>query len=312
VTKILYSNFEQKYRVTTLQKSNLSKVLVKNFIKFIAIPLLTLSIMLFWISQTKWVLNETSRPIYAAATDTKCERLSSGNPCWYPVVGSRNISLLIGDSVSTAYADTFVAKSHSDGATAVTMTLGGCQFISRDSVLQSKYFTLTQKFNDKWALNQKTCFDHNEDIIQFIKNNKPEKVFLSQHTVNNEYTYLDISKFDLRELRIRNIIELNQITKELIVIGAPPLLNSSRVIAEQTMFKVFGDTTNVKIDELQSDFITDDDYMNVNAVKYGINYVSLKPIFCDIYTCKMFENSWLYFDASHLSILGARKLFDIF
>lgn len=311
-TITLFNNFEQKYRGTHARNSDLSKLLVRNIIKFIALPLITLLMLLFWTSQTKWVLNESNRPVYASTTDTKCERLSSGNPCWYPAVGSRNISLLIGDSVSTGYADTFVAKSNLNGTTAVTLTLAGCQFITRNSVSSSKYSVLTQNFNVKWAVNQKTCFDHNEGIIEFIKKYRPEKVFLSQHTVNQDYSYLDISKFDLRELRIRNIIELNQITKKLVVIGAPPLLNSNISIAEQTLFKVFGDSSNVKFDKLQPDFIIEEEYMKLSSAKYGINYVSLKPIFCDKRICKVFEKNWLYFDTTHLSTLGARKLFDIF
>jgi len=312
ITITLFNNFEKKYRVTYTRNSNLSKLFVRNIIKFMVLPLITLSILLFWVSQTKWVLNESNRPIYAAATDTKCDRLSSGSPCWYPIVGSRNISLLIGDSVPGAYADTFVTKSNLNGTTAVTLTLAGCQFITRNSASGSEYSTLTQNFNVKWALNRKTCFDHNEGIIEFIKKYKPEKVFLSQHTVNDEYSYLGISKFDLRELRIRNIIELNQITKKLVVISAAPLLNSNISIAEQTLFKIFGDTSNVKFDKLQPDFIIEDAYMMLSSEKYGINYVSLKPVFCDKRTCKVFEKNWLYFDTSHLSTLGARKLFDIF
>jgi hypothetical protein len=285
---------------------------VKDFAKFTLIPMIFLLITLYWITQVNWVLNKADRPTYAVATDNSCDRLTTGQACWYPIGDSKEISLLIGDSISAAYIDTFISKSHSDGKTAVSMTLAGCQFITRSSTQDSKYSTLSQIFNQKWALNQQTCFDHNEDIMQFIKQYKPKKVFLSQHAVNNEYSILGISKLDLRELRLKNIRSLYNATEELLVIGSPPLLKSGQIIAQQTLFKMFGDTSNIKLSQLDPYFISDDEFMNLNLVESGIDYYSLKPIFCDKYTCKVFENGWLYFDLSHLSTLGAKKLFALF
>jgi hypothetical protein len=219
---------------------------------------------------------------------------------------------LIGDSISAAYIDTFISKSHADRKTAVTMTLAGCQFITRNSAQNSKYSVLAQNFNRKWALNQQTCFDHNEKIVQFIKQYKPKKIFLSQHTANDGYSILGISKLDLRELRITNIRTLDDMTEELLVIGPPPLLKSGQVIATQTLFKIFGDTSDIRFSHLDPDFNHDDEYMSLNLAKYGISYSSLKPLFCDTRDCKVFENGWLYFDLSHLSTLGAKRLFYLF
>jgi hypothetical protein len=75
----------------------------------------------------------------------------------------------------------------------------------------------------------------------------PTHEFIQVSFVNGIYT----SKGGKHEEYI-----LNQITKKLVVISAAPLLNSNISIAEQTLFKIFGDTSNVKFDKLQPDFIT--------------------------------------------------------
>jgi hypothetical protein len=220
-SRFLYNKFEVKYRIRFDQNKSSLTLPFKNLTIFTVLPLIFLFIALYWHTQVTWVYNKNARPVYAVGTDTKCNRLSSGEPCWYPIGGSREISLLIGDSISAAYIDTFISKSHSDRKTAVTMTLAGCQFVTRNSAQNSKYSVLAQNFNQKWALNQQTCFDHNEKIVQFIKQYKPKKIFLSQHTANNGYSNLGISKLDLRKLRITNIRTLNDLTGELLVIGPP-------------------------------------------------------------------------------------------
>jgi hypothetical protein len=312
ITRFLYNNFEVKYRFGFIQSKSSSKFPLKHFVIFSVLPLIFLLITFYWVTQVKWVYNKIDRPTYAAGTDAKCDILSSGQPCWYPLAESEEVNMLIGDSVATAYIDAFISKSHSDGKTAVTMTLAGCQFITRNSAAISKYLTLSQNFNQKWALNQQTCFDHNERIVEFINQHKPKRVFLSQHAVNNEYSILGISKLDLRELRIINIKELSKMTENLLVIGSPPLLKSDQIVASQTIFKIFGDTSDIKVTNLDPDFISDDEYMSVNLEKHGIKYFSLKPIFCDQLYCKVFENGWLYMDISHVSALGAKKLINIF
>jgi hypothetical protein len=93
---------------------------------------------------------------------------------------------------------------------------------------------------------------------------------------------------------------------------APPLYKSGQVIATQTLFKIFGDTSDRRFSNLDPDYIHDDEYMSLNLAKYGISYASLKPFFCDTRDCKVFENGWLYFDLSHISTLGAKKLFNLF
>lgn len=311
-SRFLYNKFEVKYRIRFDQNKSSLTLPFKNIIIFTVLPLIFLFIALYWVTQVTWVYNKTARPVYAAGTDTKCDRLASGQPCWYPTGGSREISLLIGDSVSAAYIDTFISKSHSDRKTAVTMTLAGCQFVTRNSAQNSKYSVLAQNFNQKWGLNKQTCFDHNEKIVQFIKQYKPKKVFLSQHTVNNGYSTLGVSKLDLRELRITNIRTLNDLAEELLVIGAPPLSKSGQVMATQTLFKIFGDTSDIRFSNLDPDFIHDDKYMSLKLAKYGISYSSLMPLFCDTRDCKVFENGWLYFDLSHISTLGAKRLFYLF
>jgi len=312
VTRFLYNNFEARYRIGSTHSKSILKLPFKHFVIFNVLPLIFLLIALYWVTQVKWVFNKSDRPTYAVGTDVKCDRLTSGQPCWYPLGDSTGINLLIGDSVSAAYIDTFVTKSHIDGRTAVTMTLAGCDFVTRSTVASLNYFILSQKFSTRLASNKQTCFDHNEDIIKFIGQHEIEKVFLSQHIVTNAYSNLGISNIDLRELRVENIRVLAKISKELLVIGAPPLLKSDQIVASQTLFKVFGNTSNIKDTNLNPDFIIDDEYMRKSLEKYGVNYSSLKPIFCDQFYCKVFENGWLYFDASHLSILGAKKLFNIF
>jgi len=312
VTRFLYNNFEARYRIRSTHSKSTLKLPFKHFVIFNVLPLIFLLVALYWVTQVKWVFNKSDRPTYAVGTDVKCDRLTSGQPCWYPLADSTGINMLIGDSVSAAYIDTFVTKSHTDGKNAVTMTLAGCQFVTRNTAAGSEYTLLSQEFNKKLALNKQTCFDHNEDIVQFIYQNKPEKVFLSQHIVNNGYSNLGISKIDLRDLRVENIIELAKITEELIVIGASPLLRSDQIVASQTLFKVFGDTSSIRVANLDPDFISDDEYMRKSLEKHRVNYFSLKPIFCEQLYCKVFENGWLYIDTSHISTLGAKKLLNIF
>jgi hypothetical protein len=281
--------------------------------RFSFLPLIFFISLLFTPAIQHFSLVSHQMPKYASSSDSNCDRLNSGIPCVYKVTEKSGTALLIGDSIATAYADEFVTQSNARGLTAVTMTLAGCAFITRDNSKEPYFQGLAKQFEQKIGENQQSCFQHNQAIINFIKNYSPKKVFLSQHTVDKPDFHPQVSIIDQRNLRLQNIEFLNQISNNLVVVGAPPLLTQNAEIAKRTFFKIFGSKNSIKEKSLQPQYEIEDSFYLRELSYSKINYRSLKEIFCQESFCDVFRNDkWLYFDPSHLSLDGAKLLKDIF
>lgn len=313
VSHFIYNQIEAKYRLLGKSlKLNLRNTL-EPLAKFVIVPLVIFILLLFTIANNNFSFVSGSMPKYAGSSDDNCNRLNSGKPCYYPVSNQKGTSLLIGDSIATAYADEFVQQSARLGFTAITMTLAGCNFIRSSNLETRRYLGLFANHDGKIGDNEQTCFDHNRDIISFITKYKPHVVYLSQHTIDKVNFEPQISIQDYRDLVLQEIASLARITPNLVVIGPPPLLPADLKIAEGTLFKIFGSKMNIESKRVHPEYFKEDEFLKMHLADIGVTYRSLREVFCSNLECTTFKNGkWLYFDSSHLSVEGASYLKGLF
>lgn len=313
ISSFIHKNVESRYRLRGRTLESNFRNSFKPLALLIFTPLLIFFLILNTLANKNFSFRDGSMPKYAGTSDKGCDRLNSGRPCYYLVANQRGTALLIGDSIAVAYTDEFIRQSNLQGLTAVTMTLAGCKFIASSSLSAKKYEGLFTNYKEKWANNKQTCLDHNRDISKFISTQRPSVVYLSQHTVDKIYYQPQISISDYRSLELISIESLNKISNRLIVIGPPPLLKDTQVIAQGTLFKIFGSHKKLNIGEIQPEYVKEDEYFVEQLLALGISYKSLQETFCPNSTCEIFKNGkWLYFDPSHLSRYGATFLKGFF
>jgi len=311
----LYKYIENKFREHSQSSSkNHLRSLLKSIGLFSAVPVVISTILLSLYTQTPGTFKTDELPIYAGNLDAQCDRLTSGNACWYPIQDAKGVALLIGDSVAIAYSEEFIKQSHEQNMTAVTMGLAGCSYIRKSSVDNLQFPKLFDVYSSKVANNRVTCFEHNDNVVEFVNKYSPKVVFLSQHSVDQENEeYLEISKRKLRNLRIQNQRDFPSIERNLVVVGASPLLPYTRLVAMPTLWSVVGSREPVEIADLNDDYLKEDRYLLTELVKQGIEYRSLLSLFCGNTSCPVFrDKKWIFRDSSHVSVYGSTYLLNIF
>ena len=311
----LYTYIETRYRENAeLIPHARPRSIPQSLIVFIIVPLITASSFLALVTKTPGTFKKEELPVYAGDLDVECNRLTSGNACWYPRESGQGMALLIGDSIAIAYAEEFIRQSHEQNMTAVTMGLAGCSFITEQTVSKLNFPKLFNVMNSRVANNEVTCFQHNENVMRFVNRHKPKVIFLSQHSVDEDNEkYLEVEKKTLRRLRLQNIVNLNSLGQNLVVVGASPLLPPSRLVAMPTIWSVVGSRKPIMIEDLNVDFLDEDRYLKRQKKSLSINYRSVLNIFCGPTSCEVFKDGkWIFRDSSHLSVYGSTFLKGIF
>jgi hypothetical protein len=310
--RFTYWQIEQRYRIQS--KNGPLPIKSRNaFIVFSLTPLISLLSIQYFLSATNGSLVYREIPTYAGYLDLTCDRVSSGLPCQYPVANDAGTALLIGDSMAIALSETFISQSHREGLSAVTMALGGCQFILEE-FSNGESNQLTSAYRSRMGVNPISCYEHNQNVLNYIRDNKPTKVFLSQAIVPSKPSNLDLEGVDLSRIRIQSIEYLNSIVNELVVIGAPPLYHPRDPrIPIPTFWRIVSKYDSAPIQDIETDFFKDDAFLKEELESVNIEYVSLMPFFCKEGECRTrLNNAYLYHDSSHLSTSGAKLATSIF
>jgi len=230
--------------------------------------------------------NNENCQIYLQATEAYTR---NGNFCIFGKYNLSNSILLIGDSHAAYIGRAIISLGKTHSLNAIISTYQGCGFVLNNESFDTKtYPYLTQK-----------CIEHNKDILNFVKINKPKIIILFTRSssimvqpnnleLRNKYNQL-ISK------NIRKLIELNS---NVIQIGPTPEL-----IQKSTWMQKF-----LKTKSEYSRIPFDDNHFMINA-KLTKYYLDTLKIFCPKNKCvNKSKKEWFFVDDNHLSDTGANML----
>lgn len=289
---ICYSRIEKRFRVVGNGHIGEYKTVSTILIVMLIIPLFILVIMREGEKQNYWGLDKNPiRPAYAGSLDPNCERDSkSGPPCIYRNVGATKTLLLIGDSHAGQISQAVIDAAKNANWNTVVWSHGGCKVQFQRSI--------SGQVSDN-------CIATNLVMKEWVLRSKPNAVIVSQ------YVYSDLSQPDLRNalttlklmVPVVLFIENNPVfpdVKDFMI--ARPILGS--LISSPYMAPKYFKTSKMQYKDKGAS-----DELAMWARENGFSTMNFSPLFCDKYICSRFaNNSWLYLDADHFSVVGAARV----
>jgi peptidoglycan/LPS O-acetylase OafA/YrhL len=228
--------------------------------------------------------------------DKECQFLSfshqpniNDEPCQYGNPNSAKSILLIGDSHAASDSRAIISLGSSNDMQTFIFTFAGCGFVLSNKDFKSSY---------TYPFLTPDCIRHNQLILNFVKNSKPtvviyahrsSSIMVSPNSSESRTQYNEMVASNLKVLMKENI--------EVIHIGSEPeLLPVTRIQDWKKSKRTF---SNIPFED-------DDFWAEKRVTDY---YLSTIKIFCSKKVCR--NNSakgWLFYDANHLSELGASSL----
>jgi peptidoglycan/LPS O-acetylase OafA/YrhL len=230
-----------------------------------------------------WGLDRTTeRPPPASMFDPNCVRDSEfGNPCIYEYNGADRTVLLIGDSHSAALSQAVVDAAQNAKWNSIIWVQSGCRFQIRPHV------------NNKLT----NCIKQNELKKDYIQSNLPDLVIVAQFIDNSA---------NLGQLQ--NSLATLRSSSEVLVIENIPVFpdGDDFMYARPLILPAYNPPKYFATNNMLTDYQEASNKYRSLVEGVGIPTMSLRNLFCNSTKCVRYLNgSWLYRDASHLSIEGA-------
>jgi hypothetical protein len=203
---------------------------------------------------------------------------------------SSNTVLLVGDSHATHISEVLIEVANGRTWNTAVRAKGGCRV------------QFEQSFKKILA---DDCIEQNLEILNWVKENNPELVIVSQ------YVLAESSQIDMRNA----LALLKSITPNVLLIENTPVFpDESRFMVRLPLLFPRYDppTTYPQSKMLVKDKIASDE-LGEWARENQIDTMDLSQLFCNDNLCRRFsDDGWLYSDEDHLSLEGARLAAPLF
>ena len=282
---IQYRFVESRYRLRFISQTKRQKILFLVGIQGLTWSLVVIS--WYSVGHDYFGLNRNIKvPAYAADFDPNCSRESLTGPgCIYESKRLSKKALLIGDSHAGHISQAFVDAALENDWTAVVWAQPMCH-IEFNSILGKN--------------NSQACIERNRDIEEWINENRPELVLVSQ------FIYRGFDQYEMKS----TLSSISKNSDRVVVLSNTPVFPDSRSFMVQRPLIMGPDKPRkwFKVDEMIEEHNKAEDELLLWAKRNGIQTLDISSSFCNSRVCKRFSDSkWLYRDDDHLSI-HAQKL----
>ena len=289
LSSVVYAIVEKPLREfgrTRPTKYTFGKILVISF----AVPTTFLLLLAFTHTSSLWPQNSDNpkAPVFATATDQKCQILTDfGPPCLYMSGSNKETVLLIGDSHAAQYASTLKESARKLGYNLVIWTHHDCPLstpVSSD-------------------LNQ-NCKKINAQRMKLVDTFSPSKLVVSMNVTENSNIRSMVEALkavqDKQSAREDDVLLIgnNPVFPDSVFQISPPLFNINKTDRKTFMLSEMNHSADSKSTSLLT-----------KAGESNILVLNPSSIFCANDKCVRWQDrNWLYVDATHLSISGAELL----
>lgn len=280
-------------------------------IKWIVVPFILSCILFVGSNHSFFGLDPNQKPLPDPALMIgKCYSLEGKAPCILTDKTYESRILLIGDSHARHLSVTFRRAAIAANSTPVSWTQSGCQFILPETLELNKWKTLVEKYGIVHKGESQSCFEHNQQIINWLSRNKSDVLltFRSTSMVQND---LGIDPNIYRNLLIKNFQILGAHARKLIIIGPnPEYLDHSRFFGGGTLIwqSEYEPDASIKVARgaISANAFKDNDYLAKRLAKSRkVSFINGINPFCNERSCiRKLGRNWLYTDVDHLSVFG--------
>jgi peptidoglycan/LPS O-acetylase OafA/YrhL len=285
VGNIQFRFIESRYRLGFLIQSKRRKILFLLGTQGFVWSLIAIS--WFSVDHDYFGLNRNIKvAAYAADFDPNCSRERLTGPgCVYGSDPLSRKALLIGDSHAGHISQAFVDAALENGWTAIVWAQPMCH-VEFDSILRKNH--------------SQACIERNKDIREWINENRPGLVLVSQ------FIYRGFDQYEIKS----TLSSISKKSGRVVVLRNTPVFPDSRSFMVQRPLIMGPDKPrkSFKADEMVDDHDKAEEALILWAKRSGIRTLDISSSFCNASVCKRFSDSkWLYRDDDHLSI-HAQKL----
>lgn len=251
-----------------------------------------------WLNENNYFKEQKHVAQYASTQDKKCQRdgIDTPSPCLYNPGDFKSV-LLIGDSHAGAISEVVIDASKKLDYSIYIWAQGGCPLLNPNS---------SDDVFNKFSSYAKSCQNHNKRILDFVKKKRPDLVIATQRSeriTSNRSVSLDfqVSFESYLSLLVNH-------SKQVLYIGPTPVFPESLYV--DYILKNRKNVESLKSELNQSSFYENEIYKIISS-RIGFGFLDPTPFFCESTLCKHKDHQGDYFtDGSHLSVFGARKLFE--
>lgn len=222
--------------------------------------------------------------------DRNCARMAEwdGVPCNYPISDAKKTVILIGDSHAAQLSEVILNTGHAENWNVVIWTMAGCAVVFEK--------TTSQISND--------CLIHNNKTLDWIKQEKPNLVVISQYNG----TFLP-----QREIRSA-VLTIKGFVPDVHLVGNTPVFPDRRYMTYPALFQgPYKFKSEVPINEMDRSNVEISERFLAWGEKNGITSSDLSPLYCTPSHCmRGGQGKLLFSDRDHLSVDGANLAFDEF
>ena len=310
---LVHNGIEYRWAVTN--DNNQQVASFRSLTNRLLLPSLSLCSIVFILSSLNYLGLNPNPPNLrdGGDLDVNCQRDGNTSPCIYGHQGAK--FLLIGDSQARSISQSFVDRVKQETGTAYVWTKAGCPFLMPQE--------LENLMNDRASFAMKvesnstqSCSNHNSDIINFIKNQTIDYIFLSQRSSSRfaqDFGVLPDRYNTAVSNSVRNLVSLSSSIK-LFWIGpniefpdsrqffsGNTLIWQSRYIAPKSFPK----------NEMSPYSFMDEAFIEQSLAKVNnVEFFKISETFCTPTSCSRWNNNrWTFLNMDHLSIHGAKILF---
>jgi peptidoglycan/LPS O-acetylase OafA/YrhL len=283
----LYDNIENRFRKASGASVD-TRGVFNLLAYFMVIPLMIFSLVSFGARSNLFGLDRNPKqPPYAGKSDRSCDRDSEdGDPCIYPIEGSKRTLLLVGDSHAFHLSQAVIDAANAEGVDAVIWKNLACINSVEDS--QSP-----------------ACQNRLSKLMLYIGKNSVDIVLFSFY----------IKESSDRQSVKSVILDVSEIVQNTIVLGQTPVFpdENNFFVSRPIIMDPYDAPTQFPVDEMNvSSIPAATDFENW-AASTGLPVLETRSLYCDDLVCNRYENDqWLFCDDDHLSVDGAKKLIPLF
>ena len=283
-----YSKIENRFRDKNRSGKTGNKTILVSLSLTVVVPLSLCVAMIIGEKHQYWGLDRNISPTIsqdARNMDPKCNRMSvRPEPCLYIVPNSQHTVLLIGDSHAAHISQAIFDASKNKNWNSAIWTLGGC-FVQFQRSIESQI--------------PDECLNQNLKILNWIKEKKPDVVFVSQSVQFNT------SQEDLANA----LLVLNSLTPKLVLIENNPVFPDGKDfrVRRPIIMPVYLAPKSFTVSEMDTTNIFASKQLASFASNNSISTIDFSTLFCKENTCSRYSDAgWLYGDADHFTVAGAK------
>jgi peptidoglycan/LPS O-acetylase OafA/YrhL len=300
---VLYKFVESRFRI--LQKKNPQSIFHTSFkvLIFIFAPLVVLLTLLFGVQHNYFGAHAIEpKPVYAGSLGD-CSRDNSFNACKFSVKNPQSRILLIGDSQAGSISESFIQFASNNNLDAYVWARTGCRFILKQS-LDSNLLKRKKELQELDSIIG--CNRHNDRVFEWIRDNANTQIVLMNSPSESRF---------LVEATSNTASLLEKIASKVLVIGSVPFFGDGNSFFSQNR-SIWGKSESwpKKMNQKllsKSPFIYND-FLRNKLARENVLFLDPTSVFCGREECfRWYQGNWLYSDVSHLSLDGAKLLFNL-